>query len=238
MDARVCKPDERVQARSNGALNAVMQNDTCAVRRTLRMWLLLPLIVLALFAATFLLSACAPVPEPAGPSSEKAGATLGSFPASDMSGYACMEGYEGKTMFVDMTVTDILKQMDEGASFAVYAGFDTCPWCNSMLVPLNDEAASRNQLVGYLNTRADSSWKSNADIDGYDAFLQRFEGFVGTDDSGNPHLYAPHVFFISNGEVVGDHAGTVPSQENYEDELSASDIAELRNYYGQGFALI
>lgn len=199
-----------------------------------------PVFVIAAFAVAFLVLylAFGHTTEPAGESSPQAGATLGAYPISDMSGYACLEGYEGETAFVDMTVADIAKEMEAGSSFAFYAGFKTCPWCNVAIPILNEEALSRNQLVGYLDTRADPTWTNNTDVTDYDVLMDLVGSAFGQDDDGNPHLYVPQVFFVKGGELVYDHSGTVPDQDSPDDALSDSQVDDLRACYVQGFSAI
>ena len=108
-----------------------------------------------------------------------------------------------------------------------------------MVVPaLNEQALAAKQPVGYLDTRANPEWKSNVDIDGYDAFAERFASVLDTDDDGAPHLYVPHVFFIKDGQLVYDHSGTVPEQETPDQALTSAQQEELANYFTEGFAAL
>ena len=175
------------------------------------------------------LFACASSSAPANPTS------LDQYEASDMSGYECAAGYEQPYCFVDMTVDDIAREVEAGSTFAFYSGFDTCPWCGVMLNSLNDAAIEAGAKVGYLDTRADPSWSSNLDIDGYDTFVELFGSALDEDDDGKKHLYVPHVFFIKDGKLVYDHAGTVPGQASPSDALSDEQLEELKGIYRQGF---
>ena len=152
--------------------------------------------------------------------------TLGAYPVSDMSGYEAFEAGD-QTVFASMTVADIAAEMKAGSTFAVFCGFADCPWCNALVPYLNDVALERGVRVGYLDTRADPAWQSNTDIADYDLFVDLFGSYLSDDDEGAPHLYTPFVIFIRGGEVADIQDGTVPSQEDAHDALSAEQEAEL-----------
>lgn len=162
------------------------------------------------------------------PANVDATGSLKDYEISDMSGYSCSEGYEGEYRFVDMTVDDILAEMDAGTSFVLFAGFADCPWCNSLLNPLNDIATEKGLLIGYLDTRRNPAWKNNKDVEGYDKLAERIGAWFDTDDDGSPHLYVPEVFYIKDGEVVTAHQGTVPEQEDPKVELTPEQIQKLK----------
>lgn len=189
------------------------------------------LVVLSLLVGVCL-GACANGASPAGTSSD---AALGKYEPVSLDSYECFSDYEGEYAFVSMTVQDIVAEMDAGSTFAVAAGFSNCPWCNTLFPYLNEVAIQRGATLGYLDTRANPEWQSNIDIDDYDLFAERFGSVLDEDADGIPHLYVPHVFFIKDGQLVDDHAGTVSGQENASDELSAEQQEELRTILNAGF---
>lgn len=187
---------------------------------------------LAAFAAVLvvaLLCACASKPDPA--------RTIDGYPASDLSGYAGLEGYEGELVFYDLTVKDIQQRMENGDSFAFIAAFSGCPWCNLCIAQLNDAALAEDMHVGYLNTRLDPSWTSNIDIDDYDIFVELFGDYLREDDDGILHLYTPHVFFIKDGQVVAEHSSTVEGADPSQG-LTEEQSQELIGIYREGFQSI
>ncbi len=124
---------------------------------------------------------------------------------SDMSGY---EGFSDENhVFYDMTVKDMLSKMNDKETFIVYFGFSECPYCIQAMPILNSVAKENDQTVGYINTRKDSSWESNTDIDDYDDVVEVFGEYLEYDDEGKKHLYTPHVFFIKDGGVAYQYEG-------------------------------
>ena len=162
-------------------------------------------------------------------------AALEGYPTSDMSGYECAAGYDKSYAFVDVTVEQIAQEMAAGKSFAVYAGYADCPWCNVMLNTLNDAAVERGEVVGYLDTRKDPSWQSNLDLEGYDTFVELFGSALDADDSGTPHLYVPHVFYVKDGSLVWDKAGTAPGQVSPSDALTEDQKRQMADGFAEGF---
>lgn len=156
------------------------------------------------------------------------------FEKADMSGYNCMADYQEDTVFYHVTVKDVEKMMKDKESFVLYTGFDNCPWCNVVLPVLNDMALEKSVQVAYIDTRKDSSWSSNMDIDDYDLFVKLMGDVIPKDDDGTVHLYVPHIFFVSQGELAGDHRGTVPSQSSHSDPLTDAQKTELEGLLRAG----
>ena len=158
------------------------------------------------------------------------------FAKSDMSGY---EGFTDKDhVFFDMTAEDLKKTMDSESSFVVYFGFAQCPWCTKAVPILNETAKEYKSTVGYVNTRKDSSWKTNTDLKDYDLVVEYLGEYLEEDSDGIKHLYTPHVFFVRSGKVVFEHSGTLEGPSDPEKTLTESEKQELKDIYRQGFELM
>lgn len=162
-----------------------------------------------------------------GPASEAPDAFSGRE-ASDVSGYAGMKNYDKDIMFVDTTVAEVAEMMDNGETFAVFASFDNCPWCNLIIPYLNDAAIDAGVHVGYINTRLKPEWSNNMDIDDYDLFVEKFGDWLSEDDDGKLHLYTPDLYFIKNGKVAAHHDGVTPGVEDPNSELTPEQEEKLR----------
>jgi predicted bacteriocin transport accessory protein len=187
--------------------------------------------ILSTVMAAVLLAGCSAgsVSSASSASSEKES----SYPKSDMSGY---EGFTDENhVFVDMTVKEMAADMDAGKTFVVYFGFSNCPWCKEAMPVLNDTAKENDMKVGYINTRADSSWTSNTDIDDYDVVVERLSDYLEYDDDGKKHLYTPDVYFIKDGKVVMNHEGTLDGQNAKTSSLTDDETKELAADYQEGF---
>ena len=141
--------------------------------------------------------------------------------------YPAAEGGDGRLRI--MTVKDVIAEMDAGHSFAVYFGFSSCPSCQAARPALIAATIEYDQILGYVDTRADPAWTSNMDIDDYDLFVERFGDYIPLDENGLKHLYVPHVFFIRDGTVIYD-VGSVP-----EGEEKSLSFAERKAAYAAGF---
>ena len=157
------------------------------------------------------------------------------YPAANMENYRDMEGIE--SFFVDVTVKDVQELMQKKETFVLFASFETCPWCNLLISHLNQVAKERGLTIAYLDTRKDSSWSSNIDIDDYDIFIELFGDSLEPDAAGIPHLYVPMLYFIKDGQVVGARNGVHPEIDSPDqvltDELIAKVKADLESYFDQ-----
>lgn len=185
-------------------------------------------IALAL-AATLVLAACT-----SGAISGKA--DLSAYPAADMSGYTSFENYDQPSQFVEVSALDALALADSGKDVVIFCAYDGCPWCEAMASTLNDAALDAGYQIALVNTRKDPSWTSNADMDGYEEFVARFGEWMDEDDSGNPHLYVPDLYFVCDGEVVAHHQGVVASYQEPGEALTDEQAAELRELLDDCFA--
>lgn len=185
-------------------------------------------IALAL-AATLVLAACT-----SGAISGKA--DLSAYPAADMSGYTSFENYDQPSQFVEVSALDALALADSGKDVVIFCAYDGCPWCEAMASTLNDAALAAGYQIALVNTRKDPSWTSNADMDGYEEFVARFGEWMDEDDSGNPHLYVPDLYFVRDGEVVAHHQGVVESYQEPGEPLTNEQAAELRELLDDCFA--
>lgn len=160
--------------------------------------------------------------------------SLTAYEISDMSGYGVDE-IKDSNVFRSMTVKDMAKEMDNKNTFAIYFGFNNCPWCKRILPVLNDMAKKEGIEIGYMDTRKDPSWSSNLDIDDYDKFVEIAGSYLDTDSDGKKHLYVPHTFFIKNGEIVAEHSGAVPGYDSPSDEMTDEQKKELEKAYSECF---
>lgn len=169
----------------------------------------------------------------------KGNPALSAFPEADMSGYAGLSGYDRDLRFVEMTVADATRLMDEGATFALFLSFDDCPWCNAVIASVNDAAVEADQTIGYIDTRRDPSWQNNTDIEDYDLFVEYFGEFLEDDGTEVPHLYVPYLFFIRDGAVVYGHQGSLPELgEEAPVNVTDEQREAITEIYREGFRVM
>ena len=160
------------------------------------------------------------------------------YELADMSGYEFFEPYEKDFVFYDMTIKDVLAEMEAGRHFILYFSSRKCPWCKGTTPVLNDAALEAGTAVAYVDTRKDPSWESNLDVTDYDLFAEAFVDWLDEDEEGRPHLYTPHVFFIADGEAVMDQYGNVASYQDPDIPMTEEEIKELGDIYAERIAAI
>ena len=148
---------------------------------------------------------------------------------ADMSGYAT---YDAKTDYVYVTssVQDMYTRLNNNETFAILFGFAKCPWCRDFM-PVMNEAAKRtgHSTVYYVNTRENTNWKSNLDIDNYDLLVQMAFDYLPYDEAGIKHLDAPTAYFVKGGKIqdavfAPDYAA---HEETISDELREALLQQL-----------
>lgn len=148
------------------------------------------------------------------------------FIKSDMSHY---ENFNDEDhVFYDMNVKEMIDKINHKETFIVYFGFGECPYCNIAMPLLNEVAKDYDSIVYYIDTRSNSEWQSNIDIDDYDLVVEYLGEYLEYDDEGKKHLYTPHVFFIKDGEVVYQYEGVVGEGNTTQDQ------EELKHIYQEG----
>ena len=130
----------------------------------------------------------------------------------------------------------------------IYFGYNTCPWCRSLVSILTEVASEKKEKVYYVdiadirstftvdNGKLTKNKKGTKD---YYNILKELDNYLEEyfleDEDGNKYdtkekrLYAPTIVAVSGGNVTGVHIGTVSSQKNGYDKLTEDEIKELEN---------
>jgi len=140
---------------------------------------------------------------------------------ADMSGY----GITGVHHFVESNAKEVVDKLNNGESFIVLFGFDTCPNCLEAVPVLNEVSKDYDYNILYVNTRANGE-SSNIEIPNYDLLVEAIGDYFATDEDGTPHLYVPFVMFVKDGVPKGGILG------------GDEDLDALRQNYITGFELM
>ena len=135
-------------------------------------------------------------------------------------------------------VVNVLKK----GSGIIYFGYNTCPWCRSLVSTLTEVAKEKKEKIYYVDikdirsTFTIDNGKSTKDyyniLDELDNYLEEY--FL-EDEDGNKYdtkekrLYAPTIVAVSRGNITSVHIGTVSSQKSGYDKLTEEEIKELEN---------
>ena len=140
-----------------------------------------------------------------------------------------------------LKVDEVIKKLQKGSSI-IYFGFPECPWCQNLvpvLISVNNEY--KDNTLYYYNA-LDIRDKKHLDDDGnivvdkegtkeYKKIVEILSDYLGSyeglNDESIKRLYFPTVVFVSNGEIVDIHIGTVDSQTNPKKKLTSSEKDEL-----------
>lgn len=120
---------------------------------------------------------------------------------ADMSKYKTYSS-EMDNMYINYTVKQLDKDINDKKSRIVYFGFNDCPYCNDLLPILTDINSHFKQEIYYIDTRKNPDWKSNLDIDDYDLLLTHIGKYLNKDEDNKLHLYVPTIIFINEGKII------------------------------------
>ena len=164
------------------------------------------------------------------------------------------EAYPLVNVSIDNTVKYIsakeaVKMLKEKTGI-IYFGFNSCPWCRSLISTLTDVAINKKENIYYVDI-ADirSSFtvennkltkNKNGTKDYYnilkelDEYLDEYylEDEVGNKyDTEEKRLYAPTIIAVKKGKIKGINVGTVSSQHSGYDKLNDSQLEELKTKF-------
>ena len=149
------------------------------------------------------------------------------------------------------TVDDIVELLKDGSG-VIYFGYPECPWCRNAVPVLLDAAEEvgiskiyymnmkdqRDELIVDDNGNIIAKDTGTADYKKLLTVLDEIlDDYIIKDKDGNEYntgekrIYVPLVVFVKNGEIVGTHIDTVPSQTNPFVKLNDEQEDELEKIY-------
>ena len=119
---------------------------------------------------------------------------------ADMSGYTYLT--EENEVFLTSSLSQVKEKKDNGETFAVYFGFDTCPYCNQFMPIFHSFMLSENLYCDYVDTNAPTVEGSEESAFMVDDVGKLGENLLTEDDEGNTHFYVPCVMVFRNGSLI------------------------------------
>lgn len=137
--------------------------------------------------------------------------------------------------FVYKTPEELVKMIEDKKTFAVYFGFNTCPWCRSVVTSLIDSALEKDvKKVYYVDVKdirdvyelndKNEAVRTKEGTDAYYRLLEllnpvlsdytslKYETKKGKTKEvkiNEKRIYAPNVVIVKNGEAVSMESGIV-----------------------------
>lgn len=136
--------------------------------------------------------------------------------------------------FIFASFDELVRHFEYGTGIVVF-GFPDCPRCRNAFpalekafkeMSMDQHAGFRGKILYY-----DIYDDREADNERYQTIVGYIKDFLLTDDSQNPRIYSPDVYFLAAGKIVGNHLDTVPSLTNPRDPLNDGQEAELLKIY-------
>lgn len=155
-----------------------------------------------------------------------------------------------KNPIVYATAEEIVEKMENKESFAVYFGFNKCPWCRSVIPSMLEVAKDLNietiYYVDVLDIRNTYELNDNNEpveaqkgSEGYYKLVEKFadylEDYTLTDNTGNSintntkRIYAPNIAAVLGGNVRGLTTGISSKQSDAYEDLTKDLKTEMYN---------
>ena len=136
--------------------------------------------------------------------------------------------------FIIVSFEELIAHLKMGTGIIAFA-FPACPRCKNAF-PVLEKAFNEKNMGRYAGFRGkiiyyDFFDDRETNNERYQTIVNYLKEFLPLDDSGNPRLYSPDIFFIASGKIVGNHMDTVPSLTNPRDKLNEEQEAELLKIY-------
>ncbi len=160
--------------------------------------------------------------------------------------------------FIYKTAEDIVTMIKNKETFIVYFGFNSCPWCRSMIENLIKVAKDTNTKTIYYVDVLDIRDIKKVDSNGTvyeekpgDKYYMQLLDMIGTVldnytltnngqkiDAGEKRIYAPNVVVIENGRTVTMTTGISDKEKDAYMELTDEINKESYNMIKEAFGLL
>lgn len=160
----------------------------------------------------------------------------------DMSGYKWLTDKD--PAFIQISMSESLKFMDEGGSGIFIYSYPTCPWCNRAVPVLNEVAKEMGVHIYYIDVYESELMDPNGNsfsAEGKEviqSMLTHFDSILKHEtnsDTGKsePTLYTPEVIAIKKGKITDHHVALVDSfsMTSDDDQMNDDQKAELKTIY-------
>jgi predicted bacteriocin transport accessory protein len=160
----------------------------------------------------------------------------------DMSGYKYLS--DKSPAFIQITMKESLRLIDEKGSGIVLYSYATCPWCNRAVPVLNEVAKEMGIHIYYVDVYEAELMSSDGKsfstegkaviqsmLSHYDTILRHEAN--ETTGKVEPTLYTPEVVAIKQGMITSHHTSLVDdfTMNSEADQLSEAQTAELAGIY-------
>lgn len=159
--------------------------------------------------------------------------------------------------FIYADAKDIVSMVENKESFVVYFGFNSCPWCRSVLTSLIASAKENNitkiYYVDVLNIRdkyeLNDKNKAVRTVEGTDDYYKLLELFDNVLDDYSPltyktknkktkkvtinekRIYAPNVITVKNGKAIALETGIIADLTDSHMELTEEMKCEMKERF-------
>ncbi len=165
------------------------------------------------------------------PNGNNAGAINLEFNVPDMSGYKFLS--DANPAFLEVTMEESLRLVEEGGTGLVFYSYEDCPWCNRAIPILNQAAKEEGVQIFYVDIYADefeakSKEEQEAIINRLYTEMEPALEHKTDEDTGKTSvvLQVPLLAAVKDGSIIGHHLGVTDDFELDQDNLDEFQVTE------------
>ena len=153
---------------------------------------------------------------------------------SDARRFAELYNVSEQNPYIFATFEELVTQLELGTGVIAF-GFPDCPRCQNVFPVLERvfKESKMDQHAGYRGKILyyDIFDDRDANNERYQILVGFLKDFLNADDSGNPRIFVPDIFFVNTGTIIGNHMDTVPSMTDPFASLNNEQTMELTGIY-------
>lgn len=107
------------------------------------------------------------------------------------------------SMFIDTTFEEVLSKIDNKETFALFLGFDNCPWCQDVKPILQEEAKNLNTNIYYIDTKDGKCKTTTCELDNGDNTDENYTKWLKTLNLES--LSVPYLVIYKEGVAVSNY---------------------------------
>ena len=131
------------------------------------------------------------------------------------------------TMFVDTTFEEVLSKIDSKETFALFLGFDNCPWCRDVKPILQEEAKNLNINIYYIDIKDGKCEALTCNLDIDENVDENYTKWL--ESIGQEVLSVPYFITYKDGEILSSYQ--TPNYDAHLKNISDKNSKKVHDKY-------
>lgn len=133
------------------------------------------------------------------------------------------------SMFIDTTFEEVLAKISNKETFALFLGFDNCPWCRDVKPILQDVANNLNTQIYYIDVKGEDCEKT-CNLENTDLRNNNDENYTKwLKTTGEENITVPYLIIYKEGKK--DAVYTSPNYDAHLKNISEKNTKKVQDKY-------